>query len=344
MSKRTGATLVEVLVAIFVMGIGLLAMLALFPLGVLSMAQAIQDDRAAHAAANASAMAVAQNMHNDRNLIDRVVNNVVVPGPFTNPAPNDLNVTVQNAPDNGQSWPVLVDGVGRATAPAPYFNWVGGVKYGIARRTVSYAPTTNPQAVLQWFTLLDDIRFDVNGTPAQLAPGSFDREGNFSWAYLMRRPRNAYAGAVSMDVVVYSRRSLNLSSQLAPPEYAYDQTVYDPTRPNIITVKWTSGQNPPPVRAGSWILDATPVAIPPGPGQTKPTVKPGHAQFYRIVGVNELAPDAVTNLNQIELELQDNVQGFPTEAQTTTSPPYTATFVVLDGVVQVFPRGTQWRP
>jgi hypothetical protein len=51
--SRSGATLVEVLVAIFVMGIGLLTLMALFPLGILSMAQAIKDDRCGHAAADA---------------------------------------------------------------------------------------------------------------------------------------------------------------------------------------------------------------------------------------------------------------------------------------------------
>src|SRR5713101_4656546 len=54
---RTGATLTEVLVAIFVMAIGLLALLTLFPLGALSMAQAIKDDRTAHSAKNAYAIA-----------------------------------------------------------------------------------------------------------------------------------------------------------------------------------------------------------------------------------------------------------------------------------------------
>ena len=56
MKRRSAATLVEVLVAIFVTAIGLLALLALFPLGALTMAQAIKDDRTAHAAGNAAAV------------------------------------------------------------------------------------------------------------------------------------------------------------------------------------------------------------------------------------------------------------------------------------------------
>ena len=50
MRRRPGITLIEVLVAIFIMTIGLLALLTLFPLGALRMAQALQDDRDAAAA------------------------------------------------------------------------------------------------------------------------------------------------------------------------------------------------------------------------------------------------------------------------------------------------------
>ena len=49
MKRRTGTTLIEVVVAIFIMGIGLLALLTLFPIGILTMAQAIQDERTAQA-------------------------------------------------------------------------------------------------------------------------------------------------------------------------------------------------------------------------------------------------------------------------------------------------------
>jgi Tfp pilus assembly protein PilV len=53
---RGGVTLVEVLVAIFITGVGLLALLVLFPLGVLNLAQAIQDDRVPALAADAATL------------------------------------------------------------------------------------------------------------------------------------------------------------------------------------------------------------------------------------------------------------------------------------------------
>ena len=58
MSRRSGLTLVEVLVAIFVMGIGMIALLTLFPIGVLQMAQAIRQDRCLRAAQTADTISV----------------------------------------------------------------------------------------------------------------------------------------------------------------------------------------------------------------------------------------------------------------------------------------------
>lgn len=58
-SPQAGTILLEVLVAIFVMGVGLLALLTLFPLGALEMARAIEDDRTAAVAADAVALSEA---------------------------------------------------------------------------------------------------------------------------------------------------------------------------------------------------------------------------------------------------------------------------------------------
>lgn len=65
---QSGITLIEVLVAIFVMGIGLLALLTLFPLGALEMAQAIKDDRTGVVAANAVALSEA-----GKDLVSRTI-------------------------------------------------------------------------------------------------------------------------------------------------------------------------------------------------------------------------------------------------------------------------------
>jgi hypothetical protein len=57
--RDAGSTLLEVLTAIFVSGLALLALLTLFPLGALRMADAIKDDRTAAVADEAVGLAAA---------------------------------------------------------------------------------------------------------------------------------------------------------------------------------------------------------------------------------------------------------------------------------------------
>src|SRR5688500_2647042 len=91
---RRGITLLEVLTAIFIMGVGLLAILTLFPLGALSMARAVRDDRAAAAGANAASLAVAMDLRNDPAVVPALT--AAPPAPFAAPDPN------------GPGYPVLV--------------------------------------------------------------------------------------------------------------------------------------------------------------------------------------------------------------------------------------------
>ena len=65
MNRRSGLTLVEVLIAILIMGVGMLSILTLFPIGLLNCRQALQDDRVVQAATNASAIALARNIRHD---------------------------------------------------------------------------------------------------------------------------------------------------------------------------------------------------------------------------------------------------------------------------------------
>jgi type II secretory pathway pseudopilin PulG len=53
--RRSGITLTEVLAAIFIVSIGLIALLAMFPMGAMQMAQAIKDEKCAQSAQHAEA-------------------------------------------------------------------------------------------------------------------------------------------------------------------------------------------------------------------------------------------------------------------------------------------------
>src|SRR5438045_2475931 len=93
-SQRPGITLLEVLTAIFIMGIGMLAVLTLFPAGALSMAKAIRDDRAATIAGNSAALAASVDLANDPAVVAAVASNTSI---------------VPLMDINGQSNPVFVD-------------------------------------------------------------------------------------------------------------------------------------------------------------------------------------------------------------------------------------------
>src|SRR5262245_53594734 len=108
MIRRNGVTLVEVLVAIFVMGIGMLALLTLFPLGALTMAQAIKDDRAGNAVANAAAIAKHWKLKTNAAYL-----------PVGYPAPPAVGgLPALPAIAAGQGYPVYIDPIGQYTFTA----------------------------------------------------------------------------------------------------------------------------------------------------------------------------------------------------------------------------------
>jgi hypothetical protein len=315
MRHRDGATLVEVLVAIFVMAVGLLTLLALFPLGVLTMSQAIQDDRCASAATNATAIAAAWDIRHDPNLTNPT-------DLFTNPNP----AVFVNADTSGPSYWVYVDPMGALSYFGTYAQWVGGQNNGGIPRVFPTIATTSMTAK-QWFSLLDDIQYGDSGLPNIVAPNTFERDNLYTWAYLLRRPLQNDPTVVELTVVAYNARSLALNSKLQGDEAAFT-AVFNPAT-NIVTLNWAVGQAAPNLRIGGWILDASTFQDP----NTKLYSQP-HAYFYRVVGINE------TSDTSMDVEVQTPLRGWPGPAGLTASP----TVIVMDGVAEVFEKGTGWRP
>jgi hypothetical protein len=310
MPARDGATLVEVLVAIFVMAIGLLAILVLFPLGVYRMAQAIQDDRTANIAKSANASAVLWNVGQDLLVTGQYGNNV-----------------------GGAGFPVFVDPIGNRSFIAPFSNQVGGT--AISGPTVTWIPRTNlsfianapaaqrDQLCLRWFSFLDDIIFNTSGyADTTLGGGKFERDNRYSWAYVCQAPNMSVPTVVNLTTLVFNRRPLVLSSAaLSPAEYSYNATFN--TSNNIITVTYGAGNPAPPVRPGEWIMDATPL-----PGYTPPPpIASARGNFYRIVGVNDLG-------GSIEYEVQQPLIDSPAPTGTPNR-----TIIVFEGLAEVFAQG-----
>jgi hypothetical protein len=330
-------TLVEVLVAIFVMALGLLTLLALFPLGVLTMAQAIQDDRCATASSNATSAAIVQDLRHDANVTPY----------FLNPDPaNQLQppVFAPAAPD-GPSYPVYVDPMGYYSYTGAQITWVGGqppnsiprVEPAYVGNIVAVMPGMSKSLVaLKWFSLLDDIQFDVDGMPnVVVAPNTFQRDNLYTWAYLLRRPLQGDPTVVEMSVIAYNKRTLALNQQFQGDENAF-AAQFDPTS-NIVTISWNpaQGQAAPNLRVGSWILDTTPVASATVPGMLSQLQ---HAYFYRVVGITD------TSATTMDVEVQSLLRGFPLPPPTPQAQQFSGTIVIMDGVAEVFEKGTGWHP
>jgi type II secretory pathway pseudopilin PulG len=330
--RRPGTTMIEVLVAIFVMGIGLLALLTLFPLGALNMQKAIQDSRVAQVAAGAQSLAEALDLRNDPNIYSPSANVDL----YSNPDPNAL--LAPNSPPNlatlagydGPSYPVYLDPFGYFSSLGLAQTWVSGnatygpttTSYGLPRNTASFL-NNNAVGSIRWFTLMDDIRFN-NDASADLTTGEIEREGGISFAYLFRRPRLSVISDVDMSVVVYAQRPLRLTGQLDLREYAFSAS-YDTTQ-NIVTLTWNPaiGQAPPDIGPGDWILDPTIETV---NGMPVP-----HGFFYRVSDVN------MTSTTTMNVQVQTPFKQFPKNAQTP------GVVIVLQGVVEVLEKGSGWQP
>ncbi len=315
MKRRTGSSLMEVLVAIFILGIGLLAILTLFPLGALRMAQAIQDDRVAHCAPNAASLAQAFDLRTDPQ----------VTWAFRDPDRGANPVVLLPAHPDGPGYSVYVDPIGHQTLLSP--TWVGGsASKGILRVKPSYVLTggvLDSQKMLRWFTFQDDLRFLPDGRASTTAAaGSVDRDGLYSWAYMLRSPRSS-ASIAELSVVVYYRRPLSAAGAQST-EYLYDNSTFTPAT-NTILIN-AAGRAIPPLRPGSWILDAT---VKTG------TYPHSHGYFYRVVNVTEVpAPSPATGTNY-EVEVATPLRGWGPAGGT-------GRVIIMDGVIEVLEKGTGW--
>ena len=357
MPRRSGATLIEVLVAIFVMGIGLLALLTLFPLGALTMAQAIQNDRCVQAGVSATDIAAARNLRNDPNVTEALM------GRFQGVQ------DVPQPPADARSYPVFVDPIGFAMAIPPNHKKVAGLDQFRRVYPTFIDPNpndailpnpANPQHVFPWFMLLDELVFDTAnatdplagppwGTPKQLVAGVVERDPRYSWAYLVQRPRSADPSVVEMAVVVYSGRPLSLTNTLSLSETLYSgynnalplpEVAYDAASSRI-RVRWEFFNNvEPQVRAGNWVLDVSTVR-----NQTR-------AYFYRVAGVTEgteeLPAASGTFYKFVDIETQQPLRDVPAGTFSGTPnanyPNDRARMIVMEGVAEVFERGLGRQP
>jgi hypothetical protein len=356
--RRPGITLLEVLSAIFITGIGLLSLLTLFPLGALSMAKALQDDRAAQAGAGGTAIANAVVMRLDPDVQAAMLNlpdpNLVPVNPFL------LFPAAQTPTPDGSGYPVLVDPIGvlAYTGPGNWPSWVAGVQYGIPRVRGQWLRPLNPLAglltadYLRWCTVQDDLNFVTDGAyqgltadPPSWIPGggAVQRNLQYSYAWMLRMPRAASPNVVDVSVLVFSGRSLDLVG-FGTQEQAYTTAVFNAPANTVAIYPATGATDPPSLRKGQWILDAS-------AGVNKATnTLSVRGFFYRIVSVSDPVLDANNNV-YVNVEVQTPLRGWitPDPAFQTTPTPIAGgpaapgqlgTVVIFDNLVEVFDDGT----
>jgi hypothetical protein len=293
MTRRAGITLTEVLVAIFVMGIGLISLLTLFPLGALNMAQSIKDDRCAQASNNADALF---------RIYWRQVGELAQANPtlwdtdptlsaLDNPALTDTAAPVSTftnlyqlsqtgvPPYVGPGYPVVLDPIGhaaRGSGTGPVVIRVAGNATAalsglIPRRNYLPAPSSGTliNQAIRSCTLLDDITFGPTGapTPVTTTNQTVERQGRYNWAFLIQKPDVSQRDTVSLTTIVYSGRVPDLVPANSEVKYsgrggtgasvndAIARLVVGSTR---VQINYGHASRPKPnVRKGGWVMDGS---------------------------------------------------------------------------------------
>ncbi len=315
MTRRLGLTLMEILVTLVIMGLGVLAILTLFPLAASQMAIAVREDRSAQAAASADAFF--------RTVWKTDVEQNGAGEPYW---------TALNTPDTGAStahgfttppnpgewgYPVFVDPMGyfaRGGRPSQF--WVGddvGPLTNIPRRTLNAANSS--QAALRLCSLMDGLGYDDDGRPVNPVSNNVDRELRYNYLWVVQRSLQQNTSSANLTVVVFDRRA----PLFAPPG---SEAVFSNSAsftPNSTTVVVNGS---PDVKPGGWVMDASV-----GNVSGRPLIR--HANFYQVVSVT---PNGANTI----LELQT-----PVKTASDNSPnQYTGTLVVLRGVSGVYARAS----
>jgi hypothetical protein len=230
-TRRTGFSLTEVIVALFVMAVGIISLLALFPVGAVQMGYALRDDRSQSTALQADAevrrwwrQEVVERVATTEDAPFYVMddpndpwNPAAVPAHpvVANPAaPNYIfavRPTGNNVPparafplaipavglnSDKPSYPVLLDPIGLHSYNADARFWVANAsappaQFAIPRRTFRTAGVNLTQAI-RTCSLFDDIEFSKTLTPGH--PASVAETG--AGAPIVRQGRYNWAAVI----------------------------------------------------------------------------------------------------------------------------------------------------
>jgi prepilin-type N-terminal cleavage/methylation domain-containing protein len=349
---RRGFSLTEVIVALFIMAIGIISLLTLFPLGAVQMGKALRDDRSQTTGVIADGkMRLWWQLEITDRLPGELIQGYFPPAvaPYTERtfAIMDGNLgggytgqslfatlpQLSNV-DTGPSYPVFCDPVG-------WHSYTGAKQVHVASSSDIVAGTTNYYAfprfciygleasanantAVNFATMPDDITFKENATPAQAetTADAVVRQGRFNFGVVLQRPNNAQRGTVNMKVLVFDRRTPGVN---ATNEFQVTDASLTVGSTQIITTNAASEN----LRVGSWIMDGTILS-----SATLGNIR--NAQFYRVVSVEK---DPATGVYTIDLETPiQKPTGEPAVGISNGSTPYVAQLYVFSELIDVFDR------
>lgn len=370
--SRAGMSLTEVLVALFILTLGVIGILTMFPLGAAQMAMAVRDDRSALAALNADNV---MRWYWQTYVVPQPQNYTVTPGQTQTIASNSTTLsTMQDpsfqpktglfdsnplVPNNGlfqgngiqaQTWgemsyPVVVDPMGVAAGWKSLGD--GGGTFiprctlsafaGIQSATPAQLTVNNliPQNHLSNFPFRLCSLTDTMGFNDNGTPTP-DLEMRYNWMWVLQRPQ-----FVDLSNTSYNPNNLYTVNMTV---VVYDRRAFGYPTPavtgyeTVLSAGFTTGSTTVTItqNQSDQALD-----LKPGTWVMDATITPvanngalpiRQANFYRVVS---LTPNPA-NLNQTLVELQT-----PIAAPTGYPPmgyPYTGTLVALRGVSGVFVR------
>lgn len=297
-TRRHGLTLTESLVAMFIAAIGMISLMALFPLGALQMGQALKDARCTETATNAEAIL---RSYWRVEVIEKNSEPAILTAFGTNP---------------GLSDPVFIDPIGRLSTATN----IGGIP-GLSRQRINTATTF--LRAFRYCSLLDDMTFDPSGAPV-VTGGRLERAGRYNWLAVLQREDNTVATYESkLTILVFDGRAPGF---LAPNS----EMVYDASAPatrlhsfipgaTTLQLRFPSTDTRPPLSKGRWVAFFTPANR--------------LLTFHRVVSLADA--DNGTNITY-NLELQTPIP--TGTATSLGHDPATCRVIVFAGLAEVFER------
>ena len=318
---RPAVTLMEVLVAIFILSIGMVSVMAFFPIGALNMVRSVRDQRTAQLAVNSNTI-----LHTWWKDCWLGSDGLIMPEEIASRSEPTIEALDTDPltgfnilrTDTGPSNPVMIDPLGMSA----YGPNLGGF---IARTHFNNVfPTAGTRRnQLRLCTLPDDIAYDKNGEPSNLS-GQFDRGYRYTCAWIMQREHNSNP----YDARVYTLTFDNRPYDLPEGDQIYPSTQLTLNDPNSLALVSPSSALPR-TKKGGWIMVAYHVTYELKGAGVAAKAPRWVVSFHRTIAQDDLLAGA-NNIRTLALE------------QPIQTP---ATFddvrvVVFEKLVEVFDRGT----